>query len=90
MSDRQERIRARAYELWEKAGQPEGQDAAHWAEAERWVEEQESSARVEAGVNPDQTGPAQPDQIETTEAPVPVKRRKKPSLKPTRKSAEPE
>lgn len=30
-----EQIAARAYELWEKAGRPEGQDEANWLQAER-------------------------------------------------------
>jgi len=33
--DELERIRARAYELWEQAGRPEGRDSEHWLEAER-------------------------------------------------------
>jgi hypothetical protein len=31
----EERIKQRAYELWEAAGRPHGQDAEHWARAER-------------------------------------------------------
>jgi hypothetical protein len=31
----EERIKQRAYELWEAAGRPHGQDAQHWARAER-------------------------------------------------------
>jgi len=31
--DREERIRARAYQLWERDGRPEGREAHHWEEA---------------------------------------------------------
>lgn len=31
----QERIKQRAYELWEADGRPHGRDAEHWARAER-------------------------------------------------------
>jgi hypothetical protein len=31
----QERIKQRAYELWEADGRPHGKDAEHWARAER-------------------------------------------------------
>jgi hypothetical protein len=33
--DREQSIRERAYAIWERQGQPHGQDAAHWAEAEQ-------------------------------------------------------
>jgi len=38
--DTEETIRARAYELWEQAGRPEGEDKAFWAMAERELSEQ--------------------------------------------------
>src|SRR5947207_5704201 len=31
---RQDRIRERAYQLWEEAGRPSGRDLEHWARAE--------------------------------------------------------
>jgi Protein of unknown function (DUF2934) len=34
---RQQEIRARAYLIWEKAGRPEGEELAHWLEAEAEV-----------------------------------------------------
>ena len=33
--NREDEIRKRAIRIWEAAGKPEGQDAAHWAQAER-------------------------------------------------------
>jgi hypothetical protein len=32
-----ERIRQRAYEIWEREGRPEGREQAHWEQAEREV-----------------------------------------------------
>ena len=39
----EQKVRARAYELWEHAGRPEGRATEHWlqAEAEIGAEEQE-------------------------------------------------
>ncbi|MEV4607007.1 DUF2934 domain-containing protein [Neorhizobium sp. LMR1-1-1.1] len=34
-NERDEWIAARAYELWEQAGRPEGQDHEHWSQASR-------------------------------------------------------
>ena len=36
----QQDIGARAYELWEKEGRPNGRDWAHWFEAERMLQRQ--------------------------------------------------
>ena len=36
--DRYERIRQRAYELWEHEGRPQGRDREHWEQAEREVD----------------------------------------------------
>ena len=36
--DRLQRIRDTAYDLWEKAGYPEGQDHDFWLEAEKIVD----------------------------------------------------
>jgi Protein of unknown function (DUF2934) len=35
MSDREQRIRERAYQIWEMKGRPERQEEEHWLEAER-------------------------------------------------------
>lgn len=37
MDDRDERIRRKAYELWEAAGRPEGRHEHHWVEAREIV-----------------------------------------------------
>jgi hypothetical protein len=36
--EREERIRTRAYQLWEAAGRPEGQQQAHWEQASRDID----------------------------------------------------
>ena len=33
--DREAKVRARAYERWEQAGRPDGQDLQNWLDAER-------------------------------------------------------
>jgi hypothetical protein len=42
MTDREQRIRQRAFELWERAGRPPGREAEHWREAERAIREEEA------------------------------------------------
>ena len=42
--DKQERIRQRAFELWEQAGRPEGGHEQHWHQATREIESE--NARV--------------------------------------------
>lgn len=38
---REERIRAKAHELWVADGRPEGRDRDHWEQAAKLVEEEE-------------------------------------------------
>jgi hypothetical protein len=47
MSDREDRIRARAHEIWEQAGRPLGEDMRHWEQAAREIDEED--ARGSAG-----------------------------------------
>ena len=41
---REERIRVRAYELWEKDGRPEERADEYWEQARVQIEEEESEA----------------------------------------------
>lgn len=60
MSDREQQIRRKAYELWEAAGRPEGRQAEHWAEAERQLAAEDfSTGNTEA---------ADPQQMQSEEA----------------------
>ncbi|MFL9959066.1 DUF2934 domain-containing protein [Paraburkholderia nemoris] len=40
---REEKIRARAYELWEKDGSPEGRADEYWERARAQIDEEESA-----------------------------------------------
>ena len=42
--DRENRIRERAYHLWEADGRPEGREQEYWERAEAMVDEEESEA----------------------------------------------
>jgi hypothetical protein len=44
--DLQQRIRQRAYELWEREGRPHGRAHAHWHQAEREIAGRGVSARA--------------------------------------------
>jgi len=39
LSPREQRVRDRAYELWEHAGKPQGKDGYFWAQAESEIAE---------------------------------------------------
>ncbi|HEV7310331.1 DUF2934 domain-containing protein [Ensifer sp.] len=43
MEDREERIRRRAYAIWEKEGQPVGEEMRHWEQARREIEAEDPS-----------------------------------------------
>ena len=42
--DREERIKARAYEIWQRDGSPRGQENAHWKEAEQELDAENTGA----------------------------------------------
>jgi hypothetical protein len=56
---REERIRAKAHDLWEADGRPEGRDREHWEQAAKLVEEEERQAAKDAA-DP-QSKPNQPN-----------------------------
>lgn len=53
-SEKEARIRERAYEIWVREGQPHGRDAEHWqmAEAEISAESEAVADRAAAGSKP--------------------------------------
>jgi hypothetical protein len=53
-SEKEARIRERAYEIWVREGQPHGRDAEHWqmAEAEITAESEAVADRAAAGSKP--------------------------------------
>jgi hypothetical protein len=53
MSDRERRIRERAYQLWQLAGQPAGRDDEFWHHAEAEVGAEDQARQVAR----DQVGP---------------------------------
>ncbi len=58
VESREERIRAKAYELWEADGKPGDRDENHWADAERLIDEEDraketSHAGVDIAPSPD-------------------------------------
>lgn len=74
MQDREERIRHRAYDLWEQAGKPEGRDREFWKAAAREIEADETGAdpvpidEIGETDNSDRTRRADVDQLTPTEA----------------------
>jgi hypothetical protein len=47
MTDKESRIRERAYALWEATGQPHGKAADHWAEASSQIEAEDQALATE-------------------------------------------
>jgi Protein of unknown function (DUF2934) len=43
----EERIRERAYDLWERAGRPEGRAVEYWLQAEREIAAEEEGLQEE-------------------------------------------
>jgi hypothetical protein len=43
-SDRTEKIRARAHQIWEREGRPEGRHEQHWAQAAHEIDNEERAA----------------------------------------------
>jgi hypothetical protein len=44
-----ERIRQRAYEIWEREGRPEGREQEHWEQAEREIAKARGARQAAAG-----------------------------------------
>lgn len=58
--DREQQIRARAYEIWESEGRPDGKEAEHWERAAREVAER-GDGQAEGGAHATNgAGPAGP------------------------------
>lgn len=47
--DREQRIRARAYEIWEREGQQGGSHLAHWEQAEKELQDEEAGEQQQGG-----------------------------------------
>ena len=47
-TDRQERIRHRAHEIWEKQGRPHGADYQHWDQATREIDAEDAAKKPAA------------------------------------------
>jgi len=44
-SNREERVRHRAYRIWQQEGRPEGRDIDHWEQAEQEIEREDKLAQ---------------------------------------------
>src|SRR3954469_10101730 len=54
MSDKEQRIRVRAYAIWEGEGRHDGQAEEHWRQAELEIEQALRSAEAQAAEAPEQ------------------------------------
>jgi len=78
-SDREERVRERAYQIWQREGEPHGRADEHWAQAEAEVElEHELAAdRAAAGRKPRSEAPLRGEPARKEKAPANSRRRGK-------------
>jgi len=49
VSDRDEKIRQRAHQIWEREGWPEGKHDEHWAQAAREIDNEAEAGAAAAG-----------------------------------------
>ncbi len=59
--DRNDRIRQRAYRIWQEEGEPHGRDQAHWDQAAREIEESISVTGEPEDTGVGESGPAASD-----------------------------
>jgi hypothetical protein len=55
MESRDERIRALAYDIWQRSGRQQGQEMQHWNEAAKIIDEEDSVA-AQAPADPGSEG----------------------------------
>jgi hypothetical protein len=48
MDDREEQIRNRAHQIWEREGRPDGRESEHWARAMREIDDEAGSGQQTA------------------------------------------
>lgn len=75
--DQEQRIRERAYQIWQLAGQPHGYDRQHWEQALSEIEAEGSGAGDTSAALP----PADEAQAASTKSPR--RPRKSPAAKPS-------
>ncbi|MET0942788.1 MAG: DUF2934 domain-containing protein [Mesorhizobium sp.] len=75
IGDREERIRQRAHEIWEREGRPHGADDRHWHQAAREVDAEDLNA----------SGPSHTPEVAGAKAPAPRKARTQPKAEGSKK-----
>jgi len=58
MDERERRIKARAFELWQREGSLDGRSLGHWLQAEREIEQEELEDSGENGSKPETLAPS--------------------------------
>jgi hypothetical protein len=82
-SDKEARIRERAYEIWAREGHPHGKEAEHWQMAEAEITAESTVAdRAAAGSKPRTEAPSAPAEAPEAGAAPPLRSRR--AAKPAR------
>ena len=61
-SNKEDRIRSRAYEIWKREGCPEGRDREHWEEAVQELDRQAGSEADRESNTPTEKAASEPQQ----------------------------
>lgn len=69
-TDREDRIKRRAYELWEAEGRPEGRQAEHWEQAAREIEAENHTGAGESPEGGQPNGSQESDTAPGAESPT--------------------
>ncbi len=78
--DRDERIRKRAHEIWEREGRPDGADEQHWLQASREIDAEDQPAASEPETEkpaPKKARQTKPAEAEGSKPASPPRQRKK-------------
>jgi len=78
-SDREKRVRERAYQIWQREGDPHGRADEHWAQAEAEIELEDELAadRAAAGQKPRSEAPLHGEPARKEKTPANSRRRGK-------------
>jgi Protein of unknown function (DUF2934) len=73
--DREERIRERAHQIWEREGKPHGRDAEHWQQAGAEIDAEAAASVGVTGGEPKPVEPAEPEASPARRSPAAPRRK---------------
>lgn len=68
--DREDRIRRRAHEIWEREGQPSGRDHEHWERAGREIDDEDRGVAPNPASETEGNPPGENEELTDKEGPA--------------------